>query len=220
MSMRDYLLEATKDFSIRLTETQLSQLERYHELLAEWNEKINLTAITDDMGVAVKHFADSMTVFQYIDIPQGAKIIDVGTGAGFPGLVLKIVRPDIQLTLLDSLQKRLNFLGIVLKELSLDAELIHARAEEGGQNDSLRLSEFCLPYVRLSGQFIAFKGNADGEVQASKKAIGILGGKVASIHRFDLPLDGGARMLVAIEKEQPTPAKYPRPYGKIKTKPL
>lgn len=236
MSMRDYLLEATEDFSIRLTETQLSQLERYHELLAEWNEKINLTAITDDMGVAVKHFADSMTVFHYIDIPQGAKIIDVGTGAGFPGLVLKIVRPDIQLTLLDSLQKRLNFLGIVLKELSLDAELIHARAEEGGQNDSLRecfdfavsravaqlnvLSEFCLPYVRLSGQFIAFKGNADGEVQASKKAIGILGGKVASIHRFDLPLDGGARMLVAIEKEQPTPAKYPRPYGKIKTKPL
>ena len=140
MSMRDYLLEATKDFSIRLTETQLSQLERYHELLAEWNEKINLTAITDDMGVAVKHFADSMTVFHYIDIPQGAKIIDVGTGAGFPGLVLKIVRPDIQLTLLDSLQKRLNFLGIVLKELSLDAELIHARAEEGGQNDSACLT--------------------------------------------------------------------------------
>ena len=138
MTMREYFLEATKDFKIQLNEEQLAQLERYYALLTEWNEKINLTAITDPQGVAVKHFADSLTVFNYIDIPQNASVIDVGTGAGFPGMVLKIARPDIRLTLLDSLQKRLNFLGVVLDELDLEAELIHSRAEEGGQNLDLR----------------------------------------------------------------------------------
>lgn len=236
MTMRDYFLQATADFKIHLNDEQLLQLERYHELLCEWNEKINLTAITDPQGVAVKHFADSLTILNYMDIPQNSRVIDVGTGAGFPGLVLKIARPDIQLTLLDSLQKRLNFLGVVLRELHLDAELIHARAEEGGQDLNLRetydlavsravaqlnvLSEYCLPYVRLSGSFVAFKANAEGEVQAAKKAIGILGGKIRSIDSFELPLNGGGRTLIQIEKVQPTPDKYPRQNGKIKSKPL
>ena len=136
--MRTYLTEAIKDYKIKLSEEQLSQLERYFELLCEWNEKINLTAITDPKGVAVKHFADSLSIFNYIDVPQNARVIDVGTGAGFPGVVLKIARPDIQLTLLDSLQKRLNFLSVVCDELNLDAELIHSRAEEGGQDLDLR----------------------------------------------------------------------------------
>ena len=236
MTMRETLLEATEDFKIKLSEEQLSQLEAYHTLLSEWNEKINLTAITDDRGVAVKHFADSMTIFNYFDIPQNARVIDVGTGAGFPGLVLKIVRPDIELTLLDSLQKRLNFLSTVLDALHLDATLIHSRAEEGGQNMKLResydlavsravaqlniLSEYCLPYVRLSGRFIAFKGSADDELQAAKKAVGILGGRIGKTPVFELPMEGGTRTLIEIEKVRPTPDKYPRQYGKIKAKPL
>lgn len=236
MTMRETLLEATEDFKIKLSEEQLSQLEAYHTLLSEWNEKINLTAITDDRGVAVKHFADSMTIFNYFDIPQNARVIDVGTGAGFPGLVLKIVRPDIELTLLDSLQKRLNFLSTVLDALHLDATLIHSRAEEGGQNMNLResydlavsravaqlniLSEYCLPYVRLSGRFIAFKGSAADELQAAKKAVGILGGRIGKTPVFELPMEGGTRTLIEIEKVRPTPDKYPRQYGKIKAKPL
>ena len=230
MTMRETLIAATKDFNLQLSEKQLSQLERYHALLAEWNEKMNLTAITDDEGVAVKHFADSLTLFNYYDIPQNARVIDVGTGAGFPGLVLKIARPDIELTLLDSLQKRLTFLDAVLQELNLDANLIHSRAEEGGQNMNLAvsravaqlnvLSEYCLPYVRLSGRFIAFKGSAEGELQNAKNAIGILGGKVKSVQNFELPMDGGSRTLIEIEKVRPTPDRYPRPNGKIKAKPL
>ena len=224
MTMRETLIAATKDFNLQLSEKQLSQLERYHALLAEWNEKMNLTAITDDEGVAVKHFADSLTLFNYYEIPQNARVIDVGTGAGFPGLVLKIARPDIELTLL------------VLQELNLDANLIHSRAEEGGQNMNFResydlavsravaqlnvLSEYCLPYVRLSGRFIAFKGSAEGELQNAKNAIGILGGKVKSVQNFELPMDGGSRTLIEIEKVRPTPDRYPRPNGKIKAKPL
>ena len=227
--MRTYLTEAIKDYKIKLSEEQLSQLERYFELLCEWNEKINLTAITDPKGVAVKHFADSLSIFNYINVPQNARVIDVGTGAGFPGV-------DIQLTLLDSLQKRLNFLSVVCDELNLDAELIHSRAEEGGQDLDLRegfdlavsravaqlniLSEYCVPYVRLSGRFVAFKGTAEGEIKAAKKAIGILGGRIKNIHTFELPLEGGGRTLVEIEKVSPTPEKYPRQNGKIKSKPL
>ena len=234
--MRTYLTEAIKDYKIKLNEEQLSQLERYYELLCEWNEKINLTAITDPKGVAVKHFADSLSIFNYIDVPQNARVIDVGTGAGFPGVVLKIARPDIQLTLLDSLQKRLNFLSVVCSELNLDAELIHSRAEEGGQDLDLRegfdlavsravaqlniLSEYCVPYVRLSGRFVAFKGTAEGEIKAAKKAIGILGGRIKNIHTFELPLEGSGRTLVEIEKVALTPDKYPRQNGKIKSKPL
>ena len=234
--MRTYLTEAIKDYKIKLSEEQFSQLERYFELLCEWNEKINLTAITDPKGVAVKHFADSLSIFNYIDVPQNARVIDVGTGAGLPGVVLKIARPDIQLTLLDSLQKRLNFLSVVCSELNLDAELIHSRAEEGGQDLDLRegfdlvvsravaqlniLSEYCVPYVRLSGRFVAFKGTAEGEIKAAKKAIGILGGRIKNIHTFELPLEGSGRTLVEIEKVALTPDKYPRQNGKIKSKPL
>lgn len=236
MELRKYLFEATENFKINLNENQLLQLESYYDLLAEWNEKINLTAITDPKGVAVKHFADSLAVFNYLDIPKCARVIDVGTGAGFPGVVLKIARPDIQLTLLDSLKKRLNFLDVVINRLGIDAELIHSRAEDGGQSLDLResfdlavsravaqlniLCEYCLPYVRLSGSFVAFKANADSELSSSKKAIQALGGKLVKVSKFELPLDGGSRTLIEIEKVQPTPEKYPRQNGKIKSKPL
>lgn len=237
MNIKEIIKSATADYKIQLTENQLEQLEKYFKLLVEWNQKINLTAITDEQGVAVKHFADSLSLFNYVDIPENSTIIDVGTGAGFPGIVLKIARPDIRLTLLDSLQKRLNFLDTVLSELSLDAVLIHSRAEDGGQDIDLResfdfvvsravarlnvLAEYCIPYVRLSGNFIAMKGpDAENEIANGRKAVQTLGGKIKKIHTFSLALDGGERTIIEIEKIAPTPDKYPRSYGKIKAKPL
>ncbi len=237
MNIKNFVLLAVKDYKIELSEEQLDQLQKYFELLVSWNEKINLTAITEPNEVAVKHFADSLSVFNYVDFQKGASVIDVGTGAGFPGLVLKIARPDIKLTLLDSLNKRLKFLDEVLNTLGLEAELVHARAEEGGHNIDLRecydfavsravarlnvLCEYCLPYVRLSGKFIAFKGGeADEEIKSASKAIQALGGKKTDVYGFELPENSGSRTLVVIEKVQPTPDKYPRQNGKIKAKPL
>ena len=237
MQMREILISSTADYKTQLTEENLSKFEVYYKLLKEWNEKINLTAITDADGVAVKHFVDSLSVLNYCNIPQNAKVLDVGTGAGFPGVVLKIVRPDIQLFLLDSLKKRFLFLDALLSELDLDAEFLRGRAEEYGQDIDLResfdlvvsravaqlntLSEYCLPFVKLSGRFIAFKGSgADEEIKSSKKAFQVLGGKLIKIHTFKLPFDGGSRSLVEIEKIQPTPGKYPRNNGRIKAKPL
>lgn len=237
MDIKEIIKSAVADYKIQLTAIQLEQLEKYFKLLVEWNEKINLTAITDEQGVAVKHFADSLALFNYVDIPENSTLIDVGTGAGFPGIVLKIARPDIKLTLLDSLQKRLIFLDTVLSELSLDAKLIHNRAEDGGQNIDLRenfdfvvsravarlnvLAEYCLPYARLSGSFAAMKGpDAENEIADGRKAIQTLGGKIKKINSFSLLLDGGERTIIEIEKIAPTPDKYPRSYGKIKAKPL
>lgn len=237
MSMKNYLLEATKDFKIKLNDTQLEQLEIYFNLLIEWNEKINLTAITDEQGVAVKHFADSLTLFNYIDVPTGASVIDVGTGAGFPGLVLKIARPDIKLTLLDSLNKRLVFLQTVLDETGLEASLVHSRAEDGANKTEYRenfdfvvsravaqlnvLSEYCLGYVKKGGKFVALKGpNAEEEIANAKKALQLLGGRLVNKYEFELPQDGGNRNILEILKVNNTPPKYPRNSGKIKSNPL
>lgn len=237
MDIKEIIKSATADYKIQLNDLQLSQLERYFQLLVEWNEKINLTAIIDEHGVAEKHFADSLSLFNCIDVPENSTIIDVGTGAGFPGIVLKIARPDIKLTLLDSLKKRLNFLDEVLSELSLEAELIHSRAEDGGQNIDLRegfdfavsravarlniLAEYCIPYVKIGGSFIAMKGpHAENEISDGKKAIQKLGGKIKKINSFELPLDEDKRIIVEIEKIAPTPDKYPRIFGKIKASPL
>ena len=237
MNVKDHILYAVKDYKIELSDTQLDQLKSYYELLVSRNESVNLTAITEPKEVAIKHFADSLSVFNHIDIPNGASVIDVGTGAGFPGMVLKIARPDIKLTLLDSLNKRIVFLDEVLQALGLDARLIHARAEEGGQDLDLRecfdfavsravarlnvLCEYCLPYVRLSGSFIAFKGGAaEDEINSASKAINILGGGKKQVFKFELPDNCGSRTLVKIEKSRPTPDKYPRHNGKIKSKPL
>lgn len=237
MNIKDYLKLATENFKINLSDTQLEQFEQYFKLLVEWNEKINLTAITDEQGVAVKHFADSLSFFNYIDVPKGASIIDVGTGAGFPGIVLKIARPDIKLTLLDSLNKRLVFLQEVLDETGIEAKLVHSRAEDGAKKVEYReqfdfavsravaqlniLSEYCLGYVKKGGKFIALKGpNADEEIINAKKALQILGGKLINKYTFDLPMDGGCRNILEIQKISSTPPKYPRNSGKIKTSPL
>lgn len=237
MEITDYILQATENFKFKFNEIQITQLETYYNLLVEWNEKMNLTAITDAQGVVVKHFADSVSVLNYVDFPYNSSIIDVGTGAGFPGVVLKIARPDIKLTLLDSLNKRLVFLQNVLGEINLSADLIHSRAEDGGRDKNLResfdyavsravanmnvLSEYCLPYVHVGGSFLAFKGRgAESEISAAKSAIKKLGGKIAETYNFALPFDGGERAIVQIQKIAETPNKYPRNAGKIKSSPL
>ena len=168
--IKNLLQNYIKDYKITLTENQYEQFQKYFELLAEWNKKMNLTAITDESGVALKHFADSLSLLNFVDIPQNSSIADVGTGAGFPGVVLKIARPDIKLTLIDSLNKRLVFLGEVCAQLGIEAELIHSRAEDGARDEKLResfdfavsravarmnvLSEYCLPLAKKGGQFI------------------------------------------------------------------
>lgn len=235
--IKDLLQNYIKDYKITLTENQYEQFQKYFELLAEWNEKMNLTAITDESGVALKHFADSLSLLNFVDIPQNSSLADVGTGAGFPGVVLKIARPDIKLTLIDSLNKRLVFLGEVCAQLGIEAELIHSRAEDGAKDEKLResfdfavsravarmnvLSEYCLPYVKVGGAFCAMKGaQANEEFKESLNAINTLGGKLENKYFFELPENGGERAIAVVRKVRNTPQKYPRQSGKIKAKAL
>ena len=235
--IKDLLQNYIKDYKITLTENQYEQFQKYFELLAEWNEKMNLTAITDESGVALKHFADSLSLLNFVDIPQNSSLADVGTGAGFPGVVLKIAIPDIKLTLIDSLNKRLVFLGEVCAQLGIEAELIHSRAEDGAKDEKLResfdfavsravarmnvLSEYCLPYVKVGGAFCAMKGaQANEEFKESLNAINTLGGKLEKKYFFELPENGGERAIAVVRKVKNTPQKYPRQSGKIKAKAL
>lgn len=235
--IKNLLQNYIKDYKITLTENQYEQFQKYFELLAEWNEKMNLTAITDESGVALKHFADSLSLLNFVDILQNSTLADVGTGAGFPGVVLKIARPDIKLTLIDSLNKRLVFLGEVCAQLGIEAELIHSRAEDGARDEKLResfdfavsravarmnvLSEYCLPYVKVGGAFCAMKGaQANEEFKESLNAINTLGGKLEKKYFFELPENGGERAIAVVRKVKNTPQKYPRQSGKIKTKAL
>lgn len=231
-----FLKQALQKAEINITEQSVEKFEQYYDLLIEWNEKINLTAITKPEEVAVKHFEDSLSVLKYVDIKENAKIIDVGTGAGFPGVPLKFVREDVDLTLLDSLNKRLVFLQDVCSKLNIYAETLHSRAEEASTKKEYRekydfafsravaqlnlLSELCLPYVKKGGYFVAMKGPDVGEeLKNAENAIGILGGKIREIKEFNLS-DNSGRTLVIIEKVKNTPEKYPRHGSKIKAKPL
>lgn len=235
--IKNLLQNYIKDYKITLTENQYEQFQKYFELLAEWNEKMNLTAITDESGVALKHFTDSLSLLNFVDIPQNSSLADVGTGAGFPGVVLKIARPDIKITLIDSLNKRLVFLGEVCAQLGIEAELIHSRAEDGARDEKLResfdfavsravarmnvLSEYCLPYVKVGGAFCAMKGaQANEEFKESLNAINTLGGKLENKYFFELPENGGERAIAVVRKVKNTPQKYPRQSGKIKAKAL
>ncbi len=235
---KEILLHTLAEFDIELDDLVVNRLCIYNELLIEWNEKINLTALTAPEDVALKHFTDSLMLLRYIDIEKDARVrvIDVGTGAGFPGLVLKIARPDIRLTLLDSLQKRLTFLDTVCRALDIeDVELIHSRAEDGSRTE-LRdsfdiavsravasmntLCEYDMPYVRVGGRFIAMKGkDADKELAEAQNAINELGGKLIEKHDFILG-SAGERSIIEIEKLSPTPERYPRKSKQIKNKPL
>lgn len=217
--------------SVLLSDKQNSDFETYADLLVEWNKKMNLTAITEENEIAVKHFIDSISVLKYADIKNGASVIDIGTGAGFPGIPLKIMRNDIELTLLDSLNKRLIFLENVCQNLDIKAKLIHSRAEEGSHKPELRekfdiaisravanlpsLCEYCMPYVKVGGKFISMKGSdGENELENSKAAIRILGGETEKIEHLVLP-DGSSRTIITIIKTSPTPSKYPRRGTKI-----
>lgn len=215
---------------------QYNRLMKYSELLAEWNEKINLTAITDPEGISLKHFYDSVYPFTMIDIPQGADLIDVGTGAGFPSCPLKIFRGDINLTLLDSLNKRIKFLQTLSDAVNLNASCVHGRAEDLGRDSNFRekydiacaravanlteLCEYCLPFVKTGGKFAALKGS-DGlnELKEAENAVKILGGKVEKAEKYALP-NGDGRTLIVIKKVTATPEKYPRNKGQMKKKRL
>lgn len=209
-----------------------AQFERYFELLCEWNEKMNLTAITDLAEAEVKHFEDSLYAMDLI--PPHATVCDVGSGAGFPGVPLKIVRQDIDLTLIDSLNKRVTFLTELTKTLGVEAKCLHMRAEEAAAG-SLResfdavvaravarlntLCEYCLPLVKVGGRFIAYKTGDNAETDEAKNAVALLGGKIAKTESFCLS-NGDARCLVVIEKLRETPKKYPRGKGKERSRPL
>ena len=223
-------------FGVTLDETALDRFDAYARLLCEWNEKINLTAITAPEEIVVKHFADSLSLLQTAVFPQNAALIDVGTGAGFPGLALKIARPDLRVTLLDSTKKKLAVLEAISGELGLSVELLHLRAEDAGQQAAYReqfdfaaaravanlreLAEYCLPFVRVGGRFLAMKSaRTDAELDEAKAAIRLLGGKTAAVHTVALS-EAGERTVVEIEKVSPTPALYPRPSAKIAKIPL
>lgn len=233
---KSLLKEKAEKFGVLLDEKSLERFDIYARLLVEWNEKINLTAITEPDEIVIKHFVDSLSIFSVIDIPEGAKVIDVGTGAGFPGMAMLIARPDLKITLMDSTNKKLNVIRDILSNVGLNADVIHKRAEEAGQSKDYResydfvtaravsnlrdLSEFCLPFVKVGGTFISMKSaKADEEIEEGKKAIAVLGGKIKEKKTFELE-EAGERTIILIEKSSSTPAKYPRPSAKMAKNPI
>ncbi len=245
--MSEIIRKIVKEYSdsegLGLTDRQLEMLDIYAGMLVKTNEVMNLTNITDDEGIAVRHFIDSLTLVPYIRAEQeragrpDISVIDVGTGAGFPGIVLKIAVPQLRLTLLDSLKKRLNFLDDVCTALELQSAVtVHGRAEDAGRDAGLRekfdvscaravaslpvLCEYCLPFVRKGGAFLAMKGNVDEEQKASYKAVKILGGQTEKTDRFCLPGTDMNRAVVVVRKTAPTPSRYPRQAGKPSKDPL
>lgn len=230
--------EASLEVGIDLTENQYNQFIEYMKLLQEWNEKINLTAITEDEEVIKKHFIDCIKAFKSDAVKNAKTVIDVGTGAGFPGLPIAIMNPNINVTLLDSLNKRINFLNTVVAKLQLkNVVTIHSRAEDGARKVELRenfdvatsravanmavLSEFCLPYVKLNGYFVALKGPAiDEEIREGKKAIETLGGELESIIEVNIEKSDLKHNIVEIKKIKKCPKTYPRKAGSINKKPI
>lgn len=233
----------TKQMNITLSEKQLEQFDTYMNMVIEKNQVMNLTAITDPEEFALKHFADSLSLIPAVPelkyfSEKPVTMVDVGTGAGFPSVPLKIAYPNIQLTLLDSLNKRISFLDNVISTLGLEnVTTIHARAEEGGRRKDLRdtfdvvtsravanlstLTEYCLPYAKVGGLFISYKsGNIDEELASAERAIKLLGGKLENVIHFQLADTDNSRSFVMIRKEKPTPKAYPRKPGTAKREPL
>jgi 16S rRNA (guanine527-N7)-methyltransferase len=224
------------EYGIDISDEQKNKFRIYAQFLTEWNEKINLTAVTSPDGIAVKHFLDSVLLLKYCDIPYGENVIDVGTGAGFPGVPIKIMRPDINLVLLDSLNKRLVFLSELLKAVGISAELVHARAEEAGRQEGYRmkfgfataravasmpvLCEYCLPFLKKGGIFAAMKGpNVEPELKEAEKAVSLLGCKIEKDCFYTLP-SGEKRSVVLIRRTESLSDKYPRHGSKIAHSPL
>ena len=217
-----------------ITKLQLAQFSAYSALLKEWNAKMNLTAIVDDDGIAVKHFLDSILPLYHVELAENSSLMDVGTGAGFPGIPIKIMRADLRLTLVDSLQKRVGFLDEVCSRLELkNVETVHGRAEELGKDRQYRerfdtvtsravanlkvLGEYCLPLVRRNGIFLALKAEEmEAELESAKAMLGNLGGTVEAVISAPLPESDMVRKLVLVRKERSTPAQFPRRTNRIK----
>ena len=223
-------------FGIEPDTLALERLDRYAEMLVDWNSRMNLTGITDPDGIVTRHFADSASFFAAVTPKEGARLIDVGSGAGFPGMVLKILRPDMSVTLLDATNKRISFLSAVAEDLGLILEALHSRAEDAAVKPHYReqfdlataravadlriLSEYCLGFVKVGGKFIAMKGQpSDDEVKSAGNAIAVMGGKKGDICSLKLA-DGSERTIYCIEKISHTPTKYPRCSAQMSKKPL
>lgn len=223
------------EYGVELNEKALERFDKYAELLCEWNSFMNLTAIKEPDEIMKKHFVDSLSLLSAVNIPEGASLIDVGTGAGFPGVPLLIARNDLKVTLLDSTNKRLDFIRAVLEAIGLTADVVHMRAEDAGKNTAYRekydfataravsnlrdLSEYCIPFVKQNGYFVPMKSaKTDEEISDAEKALKILGGKIEEIKSFEL--DGAQRTVLLIKKISQTPTKYPRPSAKMAKFPL
>ena len=233
---KDYLRQSAARCGVKLTDEMLERFAVYAAFLREYNEKVNLTAITDPEEISVKHFEDSLVLLKYIDVPVGAALADVGTGAGFPGVPLLIAREDLQLTLIESTGKKLVFVGQLLEKLGLRAELVHARGEEAGKDPRYRerfdlvtaravaelnrLAEYCLPLAKIGGCFVAMKAQtAEHELANAVSAIRKLGGSGTTV--FEYPLSNGdTRTLLSIKKISQTSPQFPRNSANIAKKPL
>jgi len=238
MSYFDLLNVACEKEGLILDQNKYNQFIRYKELIQEWNQKVNLTAITEDEDIIKKHFIDSIKVFKFREIIEAKSIIDIGTGGGFPGIPMKIINPRSELVLLDSLNKRINFLNEVINELDLkNIKTIHGRAEDFAQDEIYRenfdiavsravanltvLIEFCLPYVKVGGYFVALKGPAiDEEIKEAEGAIKLLGGNIEEIIEVEIEDSNLKHNLLVIKKIKSTPKKYPRKAGMITKNPL
>jgi 16S rRNA (guanine527-N7)-methyltransferase len=235
---KDVFVSLVKEQGIELSAKQLHQFDRYFEILVEWNEKMNLTALTSEEDVYIKHFYDSISAGFFYSFEAGQKIIDVGAGAGFPSIPLKIINPDLHVSIVDSLKKRIGFLEHLATELELEGvAFYHDRAETFGQNPAHReqydivtaravarmsvLAELCIPLVKVGGDFIAMKGaGAKGELADAENALNQLGAKVKKDYTFKLPIEESERHITVIEKQKATKKKYPRKPGTPNKQPL
>lgn len=242
MLLQEILKDGAKAFNIELNDNQIESFLKYKDVLKEWNEKINLTAIEDDNEIIIKHFIDSLSIIPYLlpiahsPSPE-LKVIDIGTGAGFPGIPIKIIMDNAKVSLFDSLDKRVKFLAEVVRVLNLKKiDAVHGRAEDFGIKKDFReafdvvtaravanlpvLLEYCLPFVKVGGLFIAMKGSSTEEVEGSSKALRILGGKIEEIKEVTLPFSDFKRNIILIRKLRQMPSNYPRKAGKPSKEPL
>lgn len=232
-----WLTEQLSTQGIELTENQQRQFQTYFQMLVEWNEKMNLTSITEEHEVYLKHFYDSIALSFYTDLTQTQTICDIGAGAGFPSIPLKIIYPNLKITIVDSLNKRIHFLNQLAEALDLEnVSFVHDRAEIYGKGDYRAsydivtaravarlsvLSELCLPLVKKGGQFIALKSaKGEEELEEARFGIGVLGGKLQDVISYELPEDAGERQIIKIDKRSETPKKYPRKPGMPNKSPL